>query len=101
MHRSGIASSQRYAAKLPPLTAIQELVVTTRLTALLEGFRWHTMMRAREQGASWDEIGAAMDTTDQVALDWYRHAIEEQERYVGDLHDAARARAALRDSKEN
>jgi hypothetical protein len=31
----------------------------------------------------------------QGAQDWYRRKIEAQEQYVGDLHDAERARAAL------
>lgn len=33
--------------------------------------------------------------TKQRAQDWYRRKIDEQEKYVGDLHDAAAARAVL------
>ena len=48
-----------------------------------------------EAGASWTQIGAALGMSKQGAPDWYRGKIAEQERYVGDLHDTERAKAAL------
>jgi hypothetical protein len=53
------------------------------------------MNEAREAGASWPEIGEALGMTKQAAYDWYRRKIGNRERYVPDLHDTARARAAL------
>jgi hypothetical protein len=53
------------------------------------------MQAAREAGASWSQIGASLGMTKQGAQDWYRRKIADQEQYVGDLHDADRARAAV------
>lgn len=51
----------------------------------------YVMMDARETGASWSEIGAAVDMTKQGAQDWYRRKVAEQAKRVDDLHDTERA----------
>lgn len=66
-----------------------------RLVELLEGRRWTVMQDAREAGASWTDIGRALRMSKQGAADWYNRRIADRERYVPDLHDADRARAAL------
>ena len=57
--------------------------------------RWYVIQAAREAGASWDEVGTAIGRTGQEAQAWYREQIERREWYVSDIHDVARARAAL------
>lgn len=87
--------AERAMAEAPEVTALSALEANRRLVDLLVGRRWSVMQSAREEGATWAEIGAALGMTRQGAQDWYRRAIERQEKYVGDLHDAARARAVL------
>jgi hypothetical protein len=55
------------------------------------------MKSAREAGATWAQIGEALGITKQAAHDFYRRKIEEQEKCLPDLHDAAAARAVLED----
>lgn len=62
---------------------------------LLIGRRWIVMQDAWEEGASWDTIGKALDMSCHAARGWYRRKIAEQEGYLGDRHDTARARSAL------
>ena len=53
------------------------------------------MQAAREAGAEWSEIGAALGVSKQAAWEFYTPKIEQQETYAGEFHDADRARAAL------
>lgn len=82
-------------AKVPEVTALEALEANRRVVDLLTGRRWYVMKEAREAGASWSDIGAALGMTKQGAQDWYRRKIALQEEHVGDLHDAAAARAVL------
>jgi hypothetical protein len=82
-------------AELPEVTALQGVQAAGRLVELLTGRRWIGMQRAREQGASWSQIGDALGMSKQGAQNWYARTIAEQERIVGRYHDAERARAAL------
>jgi hypothetical protein len=70
--------AEKALADLPPVTALESLAVAHRLAELLIGRRWIDMERAREQGATWTEIGAALGMSKQGAFDWYRNAIERQ-----------------------
>jgi len=76
-------------------TLLRALNANAELVKLLTGQRWFVMRDAREQGATWDQIAEALGLTDAEARAYYVNAIEHQERYVGDLHDARRARAVL------
>ncbi|MFF0547267.1 hypothetical protein ACFYTF_30990 [Nocardia thailandica] len=82
-------------AKLAEVTDLQALSANRRLTDLLTGRRWLVMQEARENGVSWAAIGDALGITKQGAIDWYKRKIADQEKYVPDFHDTARARAVL------
>lgn len=93
--RSGHLAAERALAELPEVSAVQGLQAASRLAELLTARRWADIQRAREQGASWSQIGEALGMSKQGAQDWYARKIADQERYVGSYHDADRARAAL------
>src|SRR5690349_8474462 len=96
IERGGDAQvAQDALAELPDVRAVDALEANRRLVELLTGRRWYVMRAAREAGASWSEIGAALGMSKQGAQDWYRRKIAEQERWAGDIHDAERARRAL------
>ncbi len=83
------------AAKALAVSALEALAANARLVDLLSGRRWYVIQAAREQGAEWAEIGAALGISKQAAWEFYKRKIEAQETYVGDHHDTARARSAL------
>jgi hypothetical protein len=82
-------------AETAEVTPLQALAAGHRLARLLTGGRWYLMQDAREAGASWTEVGAALEMSKQGAADWYARKIDDQERALPDFHDAARARAVL------
>ncbi|MBB3053540.1 hypothetical protein FHS23_004594 [Prauserella isguenensis] len=82
-------------AGLAPVTAVQALEANRRLVELMTGRRWVVMRDAREAGASWAEIGAALGMSRQAAHEWYQRKIELQEQRVPEFHDTARSRAVL------
>ncbi|MFB7619275.1 hypothetical protein [Kitasatospora sp. NPDC056181] len=84
-------------AEVADSTPLHALAANAELVTLLTGRRWFVMRDAREQGSSWDEIGAALGISGDDARAYYERKIELQELHVGDLHDAARARRALDD----
>jgi hypothetical protein len=63
-------------AKLPGVAGLDALRVSRRVVELLTGARWHMMRQAREEGASWSDIGQALGMTRQAAHDFYRRRIE-------------------------
>lgn len=89
------AVAQRALGQLPAVSALEALEANRDMVELLTDRRWYVMREAREAGASWPQIGAALGMSKQGAQDWYRRRIELQEQHVGDLHDADRARAPL------
>jgi hypothetical protein len=89
-----LAMAQDQLQDLPyPLDA---LAANAALGRKLAGQRWYVVMLAREYGSPWADIATALGEpdVDLVRAD-YTAAIERQEKYTGDLHDAARARAVL------
>lgn len=86
----------RAVAELPEVSALDALEANTHLVELLVARRWSVMQTARETGASWSEIGAALGMSKQAAHEWYGHRIAEQEHHAGELHNTERARAALK-----
>jgi hypothetical protein len=81
--------------KLPGVTGLDALRASRRVVDLLTGARWHMMRQAREEGASWRDIGQALGMTRQAAHDFYRRKIEQQEHDAPGVHNAARSRAVL------
>lgn len=80
-------------AKAPAVSALEALAANARLVDLLSGRRWYVMQAAREEGAEWAEIGAALGISKQAAWEFYKRKIEARETYVADHHDTERARA--------
>jgi hypothetical protein len=87
--------AERKLAELPDVSMLDALRASRALVELLTGRRWYVMQAAREQGATWEQIGAALGMSRQGAQDWYARKIHEQETHLGSLHDTERARAAL------
>ena len=89
------AVAEGAVAEEPEVTALEALAANRALVDELVGQRWYVMQAAREDGASWGELGAALGMSKQGAQDWYRRKIADQERYAGNFHDAERAQAVL------
>jgi hypothetical protein len=81
--------------KLPGVAGLDALRASRRVVELLTSARWHMMRQAREEGASWSDIGRALGMTRQAAHDFYRRKIEQQEQDTPGLHNTARSRAVL------
>jgi len=77
--------------------ALDALDANRQLADRISTDRRQLIDEARQAGASWSDIGAALGMTKQGAQDWHRRKIAEQEQHVGDLHDAERARQASSD----
>jgi hypothetical protein len=86
---------QQKLGELPDVTALDALRANAQLVDLLVGRRWYVMQAAREEGATWDEIGNALGMTRQGAHDLYQRRIATREQVIPELHDKARGRAAL------
>ena len=95
----GRAAAERALAQLPDIDVLDSIRAGADLVRLISGWRWLDIRQAREEGRSFSEIGAALGMSKQAAWELYNTAIEHQERYVPDLHDADRARAALGDAE--
>jgi hypothetical protein len=92
-----LRTAEAVVAELPQVSALDALQANARAIDLLTSRRWLVMREAREEGATWEQIGAALGMSRQSAHEWYSRQIEHQERYAGDFHDTERARAALND----
>lgn len=87
--------AQGVLSELPEASALDALAANHQLVILLIRRRWYVMRAAREAGASWSEIGAALGMSKQGAQDWYRRKIAEQEEHAPDFYDRKRAQQAL------
>jgi hypothetical protein len=81
--------------KLPGIAGLDALRASRRVVDLLTAARWHMMRQAREEGASWNDIGQALGMTRQAAHDFYRRKIDQWEQDTPGLHNTVRSRAAL------
>jgi len=90
-----IAIAERRLAEVDSATALDALAANVELVKLMTGWRWLAIKSAREDGATWEQIGEVLGTTKQDAQLTYERAIEAQEKYAADFHDAAAARAVL------
>lgn len=91
------ALAEQQLDELKWATGLSALAANVRLVTLLKGWQWLAIKSAREDGATWEQIGNVLGTSKQGALNAYTRAIEHQEKYVPDLHDDAAARAVLGD----
>jgi len=73
--------ARRTLGGLPEVSALQALAATRELSELLTRRRWSLIYEARRAGASWTEVGAALNTTKQGAQDWYSRHMVEHEQY--------------------
>ena len=89
------ALAERKLAELESATALDALAANVELVKLLKGWQWLAIKAAREDGATWEQIGEVLGVSKQGALNAYTRAIEHQEKYAPDLHDATSARAVL------
>ncbi len=89
------ALAERKLAELESATGLDALGANVELVKLLTGWQWQAIKSAREDGATWEQIGHVLGTSKQGALNAYTRAIEHQEKYVPDFHVAVAARAVL------
>lgn len=92
-NETAVAAAARTLASMP--AALVTLEANAELSQRLVGCRWYVIRVAIEGGATWSEVAEALRLTVDEARAQYTAAIETQERYVADLHDAPRARAVL------
>ncbi len=91
------AGAAQFLAEVREVAALEALRANAKAVELLTAKRWYVMRSAREAGATWSQIGEALGISKQAAQDFYRRKIEEQEKNLPDLHEAAAARAVLED----
>ena len=97
------AMAERKLTGLESATGLDALAADVALVRQMKGWQWLAIKSAREDGATWDQIGAVLGTSKQGAQMAYRRAIEAQERYAPDFHKgpaAAAARAVLDTEEE-
>jgi hypothetical protein len=87
------AIAERELSRLESATALDALAANVELVKLMTGWRWTAVKSAREDGATWEQIGEVLGTSKQGAQLAYKRAIEAQEKYVPGFHDTAAARA--------
>lgn len=87
--------AEKKLAELEGASALDALAANVRLVELMTGWRWLAIKSAREDGATWEQIGEVLGTSKQGAQLAYKRAIEAQEKYAADFHDTVAARAVL------
>ena len=92
------ALAEKRLPELESATGLDALAANVRLVELMKGWQWLAIKSAREDGATWEQVGQVLGTSKQGAQLAYRRAIETQEKYVPDLHDAAAGRAVLEEA---
>lgn len=87
------AEAELRAMTEPPV--LDALQANSVMVQTLLGQRTDAMFLAREQGATWDQIGRALGITGQSARTQYQQAIEREGLGVPGLNEPARRRAVL------
>jgi hypothetical protein len=82
-------------AQLREVEPLDALHANGELVQLLLGRRWPAILEAREQGASWAEVGEVLGLSAAAAWEAYRRAIEQQHRNIPGWREADRANAVL------
>ena len=90
----GSAAGRPVLVQAAEVSALDALRANERIVSLLTGWRWLAIRQAREQGASWGDVGAALGMSKQGAWDLYRRAVQAQDTHAGEFFTAAdRARS--------
>jgi hypothetical protein len=90
-------AATHFLSEVSEVAALEALRANARAVEVLTARRWYVMKSAREGGATWEQIDEALGITKEAAHDFYQRKIEEQEKYLPQLHDTAAARAVLDD----
>ncbi|MET7278941.1 hypothetical protein ABZS29_11980 [Kribbella sp. NPDC005582] len=81
--------------ELPGVTGLEALHASRRVVDLLTGARWHMIRQAREEGASWSQVGSALGTSKQAAYDFYQRKLDQQDASTDpEDNSSVRSRAA-------
>jgi len=70
-------AADRALARLPEVTALDALRANAELVGRLTADRWVAMRAAREQGASWEQIGRALGISRQSAWEFVQRKAAE------------------------
>jgi hypothetical protein len=73
-------AADRALAKLPEVTALDALRANAELIARLTADRWVAMRAARDEGASWEQIGQALGISRQSAWEFVQRKAAEHGR---------------------
>lgn len=97
-HLRDLADTTSPTGTAPP-SALDALAAQHEVSALLAGWRWHTVTAAREQGATWDDIAAATNTSAEQARAEFVDRVDRADHAAREhgipFVDAERYRAAV------
>lgn len=96
----GAQLARRILAERTSVGALEGLTAGARLVEAVDRGRWLLMRAAREDGASWEQVGATVGMTGEQARAWYADEVDAHERYVAEFYDTARDRAVLDDTTD-
>lgn len=78
--RRAIEDGERYVPEVPDgpeVSALYALAATAKIAEWIDVVRWEAMDDAREDGASYAELGRALGITKQGAADYYRRGASD------------------------
>ncbi len=73
----------RSLAETPAVSALDALRASANFIELLTGWQWQAIYAARQEGASWAQIGAAMHISDDGARAALMEVLDRQEQVLG------------------
>jgi Homeodomain-like domain len=77
---SAVRAADRALAELPDVTPLDALRANAELVSRLTTDRWMAMQAAREQGASWEQIGQALGVSRQSAWEFLQRKTAEHQQ---------------------
>jgi len=89
-----VTSLVKALSGLPGVSGLEALRASRRVVELLTAARWHMMRQAREEGASWSQVGGALGMSKQAAYDFYQRKLDQQDASGDAAGSTARSRAA-------
>ena len=73
----GVLAARQAMAQLPEVSALDALRANAALVDQLTSQRWVAMKIARDEGASWEQIGQALGVSRQSAWEFLRRKLAE------------------------